>query len=149
MAKTTARTLQIVFFSQLLRPPKAQFKESEFEPCKVEQRGYVPLKIQVEELLAAGKQLEQFRKERYDFGWDEVSVKTLETYEDPTQVIGYTAMDALDAQRDLEESILLQEELNAQKSETFSQPQETPENAPDEAGEPLGEPETADADSAS
>jgi len=56
-----------------------------------ESAGYIPPKVQIENLLEAGKRLVEYRKEQYDFP-DDTSVD--ESLEDPTRRPGYDLADA-------------------------------------------------------
>jgi hypothetical protein len=57
----------------------------------VVQYGYVPLKAQIERMIQAGKELDAFRKEYYDFG-DEREIPS--EYEDPTRAPGFDMSEA-------------------------------------------------------
>jgi len=59
-----------------------------------ESAGYLPSKVQIENLIQAGRRLMQWRKEQYDFPEDS---DVDESFEDPTRRSGY---DLADASRD-------------------------------------------------
>lgn len=56
----------------------------------VETAGYIPAKVQVEQMIMAGRKLAEYRKEMYDFGPDEPD----DGYVDPTRSPNYDMADA-------------------------------------------------------
>lgn len=67
------------------------FGRSVFPPSKAETAGYIPPKVQIENMILAGKRLEQARKEAYDFGPDD---EVDYGFHDPTRDTGFDLADA-------------------------------------------------------
>ena len=65
----------------------------------VERAGYIPAKIQIENLILAGKRLQEHRAEMYDF--TELSKIDLDFY-DPTRSKNFDIADAFQLKRDVE-----------------------------------------------
>jgi len=82
----------VKLFTQYRRPPK-HLEENDGLTI-TESAGYIPPKVQIENLINAGKRLAQWRKEQYDFPEDD---DVDESFEDPTRGPGY---DLADASRD-------------------------------------------------
>lgn len=57
----------------------------------VETAGYVPAEVQIMDMMAAGRRLGEYRRERYDFGAGE---KVPEDYYDPTRSPAFDLADA-------------------------------------------------------
>ena len=57
----------------------------------VETAGYIPAKIQIENMILAGQRLSDYRREMYDFGYDEPDD---ETFDDPTRHPNFDMADA-------------------------------------------------------
>ena len=56
----------------------------------VETQGYIPADIQIEQMLSAGIRLDEYRKEKYDFGPDE---EVPDDFIDPTRNKGFDLAD--------------------------------------------------------
>jgi len=82
----------VKLYTQYRRPPKRM--EEMTSDTLTESAGYLPSKVQIENLIQAGKRLMEYRKGAYDFPDDKV---VDESYEDPTRGPGY---DLADASRD-------------------------------------------------
>jgi len=90
-------------FTQWRRPPR---NPEVMDPLTItESAGYVPSKVQIENLIMAGKRLQSFRKEMYDFP-DGANVD--ESYEDPTRGPGFDLADATRIARDVDQRIRAQ-----------------------------------------
>lgn len=76
-------------YTQYVRPEKKG--ETNSGELKVELKGYVPPQKQVENLMIAGKRLEDYRREAYDFGYGE---KADDNYVDPTRKPDFDLADA-------------------------------------------------------
>lgn len=77
------------FYTQW-RKPDRQFEK--VDPVSVvETSGYIPSEIQIMDMLAAGRQLGEIRRERYDFGPGE---DVPADYSDPTRSYGFDMADA-------------------------------------------------------
>ena len=86
-------------YTQRKRPPKKQFVESKFEPCRTEQAGYVPPRIQIENFMIRGQQLANYRNQ-FDFkSEDDLDMY----YQDPTRMRGFDMADATQLELQLEE----------------------------------------------
>jgi len=84
--------MSVQLYTQHRRPPK---RPEKMDPLTLtESAGYLPSKVQIENLIQAGKRLVQWRKEQYDFPEDQ---DVDESFEDPTRRPGY---DLADASRD-------------------------------------------------
>lgn len=70
------------------------------------QYGYVPLKDQIERMIRAGKELDAFRKEYYDFG-DEREIPA--GFDDPTRKPGFDPVDAYQYMRQLARKVKARE----------------------------------------
>jgi len=77
-------------FHSIVRRPKSHGL-SGFSPSKAESAGYIPPKIQIENMILAGKRLDDARKEQYDFGPDD---KIDENFVDPTRNPNFDMADA-------------------------------------------------------
>lgn len=80
-------------------------------PILVERAGYIPAKIQIENLILAGKRLQEHRAEMYDF--TELSKIDLDFY-DPTRSKNFDIADAFQLKRAVEER--LKASQNAQEA---------------------------------
>lgn len=66
-----------------------------------ESAGYIPPKTRIEEMIMAGQNLLDYRRERYDFPPDkEVDEKLVDEFYDPTRSPGFDAVDAQNLTRD-------------------------------------------------
>jgi len=84
--------MRVMLFTQYRRPPK---RPEKMDPLTLtESAGYLPSKVQIENLIQAGRRLVAYRKEMYDFPEDS---DVDESFEDPTRRPGY---DLADASRD-------------------------------------------------
>jgi len=91
-----------------------------------ESAGYIPPKKQIENLINAGKRLQAFRKEMYDFPEGE---DVDDAFEDPTRRPGF---DLADASR---ETAALANRIRAQaKAEKVKQSKETEETPKNDSG---------------
>jgi hypothetical protein len=63
-----------------------------------EQAGYIPPRIQIENMINAGKRLDQYRKEMYDFPPD---AEVPDDFEDPTRNPGFDMADATKLAREI------------------------------------------------
>ncbi|GMO29607.1 MAG: hypothetical protein Ta2B_10590 [Termitinemataceae bacterium] len=76
-----------VRYSRVCDPPEKNSGE-----LLTEQSGYIPAKIQIENMIYAGRRLDEARKEQYDFGanfeGDEFD------YPDPTRTANFDLVDA-------------------------------------------------------
>lgn len=90
-----------------------------------EQAGYIPLEAQLNRLTAAGIQLHEYRKEMYDFGYDEHIPANAE---DPTRAPNYDMADASTALRDLEAKYT--EKQRREASEKLQKPLENDNESP-------------------
>lgn len=74
-----------------------KFEREEYEKEKgggkiiTESAGYIPPKIQIEQMIMAGQRLDLARKEQFDFGPDD---EIDEDYVDPTREPGFDLADA-------------------------------------------------------
>lgn len=60
-----------------------------------ESAGYIPPKTRIEEMIMAGRNLVDYRKERYDFPPDtDVDPKVVDEFFDPTRSPGFDVVDA-------------------------------------------------------
>jgi len=76
-------------FTHWRRPPS---HPEVMDPLTItESAGYVPSKVQIENLIEAGRRLVAYRKEQYDFPNNE---DVDDSYEDPTRGPGYDLADA-------------------------------------------------------
>lgn len=66
----------------------------------VEKQGYIPAKVQIENMLMAGRRLEESRAEMYDFP---PGKEVDEEFIDPTRNPGFDISEAYVIKRDLEE----------------------------------------------
>jgi len=79
----------MIFYNQWKRPPK---NPEIMDPLTItESAGYIPPKKQIENLINAGKRLQAWRKEMYDFP-DSENVD--DAFEDPTRGPGFDLADA-------------------------------------------------------
>lgn len=66
-----------------------------------ESAGYVPAKTKIEEMIAAGQRLVDYRAENYDFPPNsEVTEKEVDEFFDPTRSPGFDAVDAQNMTQD-------------------------------------------------
>jgi hypothetical protein len=103
-----------------------------------ETAGYVPAKVQIENLINAGLRLAEYRKEQYDFGADEPDD---DSFADPTRAPNYDLADATADARKVhsafEKAKALKKAEEAAKAEEEAQGASTtaqngPEKAPPE-----------------
>jgi len=71
------------YFTKDVRPPK-EWEVNE-ELSRTETAGYRPAEVIIGEMIMAGQRLVDYRKQRYEFGFDE---KVPEGYYDPTRSPG-------------------------------------------------------------
>jgi len=117
-----------MLFTHWRRPPK---NPEVMDPLtKTESAGYIPPKTQIENLIMAGKRLQDWRKEMYDFP-DSKDID--ESFEDPTRGPGY---DLADASRDAQ---AVASRLNAQaravKTKESNDTAVTPKVDPEQSSE--------------
>lgn len=67
-----------------------------------ESAGYIPPKTRIEEMIMAGKNLIDYRREKYDFPPDvEVDPKVVDEFFDPTRSPGFDVVDAQNMSQDV------------------------------------------------
>ena len=67
-----------------------------------ESAGYIPPKTRIEEMIMAGKNLVDYRREKYDFPPDvEVDPKVVDEFFDPTRSPGFDVVDAQNMSQDV------------------------------------------------
>jgi len=104
MRKVTNRSTAITYKGQKNSGPKL-----------VETAGYIPAKIQIENMMIAGFRLDQARKLKYDY---ESQNEQMEAYQmDPTRRPGYDPADAIRDARTYSEKLLQQANLAKAKKE--------------------------------
>jgi len=97
-------------FTHWRRPPK---HPEEMDPLtKTESAGYIPPKKQIENLIEAGRRLQEYRKEMYDFPEGE---DVDESYEDPTRGPGYDLADFSRDKQGLVEKVRAQDRASKTK----------------------------------
>jgi hypothetical protein len=102
-------------FKMSFRKGEEKLEENHGERI-TESAGYIPAKIQIENMILAGKRLADYRSEMYDYESDEEDDDEMM---DPTRRPGY---DMVDAQRDAE--MLERRIKNAKKSKKNVQEKE-------------------------
>jgi len=80
----------------------------------VVQYGYVPVKDQIERMIRAGKELDAYRKEYYDFGDDR---EIPSNFDDPTKAPGFDPVDAYQYMRVLARKVKAREKQIQQQQE--------------------------------
>jgi len=93
----------------------------------VETAGYRSAEVQISEMLNAGQRLVDYRKQRYEFGGDEVVPAD---YQDPTRRPGFDMADASMLDKAVKESLKAKQEA---KKVPKSDPEPEVEGKPDEA----------------
>ena len=79
----------IEFYTKYKRP---EANPEKMDPhSKTEKAGYIPAKIQIENMIMAGQRLGDYRREMYDFGAED---KVDEDFMDPTRNPNYDMADA-------------------------------------------------------
>lgn len=93
----------------------------------VETAGYRSAEVQISEMLNAGKRLVDYRKQRYEFGGEEV-IPT--DYEDPTRRPGFDMADASMLEKVARDRIKGQQEVKkVPPSDSATKVEEKPEEA--------------------
>ena len=78
-----------------------QKAEEQSVESKVEKTGYVPAKTQIENMIMAGRRLNAYRAEQYDFTGEENDEEE-DNFEDPTRSPNFDIADASSIQKVLE-----------------------------------------------
>lgn len=116
-------------------PARAR-KEEFFAPEKVEKHGYIPLKRRVEDMMAAGQRLLDYRAGLYDQSEKEAYEKP-EFFPDVTREPGFDFADAAMLRNEVENRLRQQaDEINAQKGVKING--ERSEESPDTSGKEGG-----------
>lgn len=91
-----------------------------------ETAGYIPAKVQIEQLIAAGARLGEYRKENYDFGPGE---EVPDDYNDPTREANFDLADASRLARVTEQNLNAAAAAASQKADEThpSEPKSQPE----------------------
>ena len=101
-------------------------------PVLVERAGYIPAKIQIENLILAGKRLQEYRAEMYDF--TDLSKIDL-NFHDPTRSKNFDIADAFQLKRALEAR--LKASQNAQEASGETQNKSEGDNTPEVKNSPV------------
>ena len=115
--------IDVEVYSHFRRPKDV--KEINSGEQITETAGYIPADVQIQDMIAAGMRLGEYRREMYDFGADE---EVPDDYVDPTRTPGADAVDIERAGVDINARIALAEELIKKAQE---------ENAAIEAGKKM------------
>jgi len=113
------------YYTKDKRPEKKP--EINLDDPIVETAGYRSAEVQISEMLMAGQRLVDYRKQRYEFGGDEVVPAD---YHDPTRRPGFDMADASMLDKAVKESLKAQQEV---KKVPPSDPEPEVEEKPDEA----------------
>lgn len=116
------------FYTAYVRPEKKNF---EFDSGRVlvERTGYIPAKIQIENLILAGQRLADYRREKYDF---EPGSKEDFNYHDPTRDPNFDMSDASQITQSLESKAkAYNESQNAKKSKKDEKKLDNPSDSSD------------------
>lgn len=101
------------YFTPTKRPKKQMEKNS--GELRVEQSGYVPSKLRIEQFIDAGKRLVAYRKEQFDFPEGEID----ENFYDPTRRLDYdladASQDAMRVKNRIDDQVEEQKALEAEK----------------------------------
>jgi hypothetical protein len=97
-------------------------------PVLVETAGYIPAKMQIEQLINAGRRLEAARAEMYDFGPDD---KVDDTVDPRVRRKDYDLAEASEDAQEVSER-LRKQELDAKYQKEMEDALEAPEGAPEE-----------------
>jgi hypothetical protein len=89
-----------------------------------EQAGYVPPKFQIEQLLAAGQRLADYREEMFDFTGDE---EVSDDFDDPTRRPGFDLVDAGEIMQGVRSKVKKAKSLVKKDAEAVEPPQKAPE----------------------
>lgn len=84
-------------------------------PCEVETAGYIPAQKQIENMIAAGRRLQDYRREQFDFNPGE---EIDEDFYDPTRNKNFDMADGFQMQENIINSMRAKASQTAQKQRT-------------------------------